>query len=410
MRQPTRRDRRRPPAATVALPVGQGRGPAGPARPAGVSRLGAHRDHLMPTGSRRCATSTTSTRRPRCQERARTRWDYVGQLRIVGLDPAEQLPGPGRPAGPLVQVGEGVGAAQMVRPGPRRQAPAVLQDADRRGQVSPVGLGAGQDDAPLGDQIGRRRRRAELLPQGLHVGPAAQGTVAVGQHRMLLHRPAQLAEVLELSHGFLEPAQPVQHQAVELAHVGDVRSIAGQPDEQREGLLEPLGPERLGRVVEAPHRAPAPLGTQDAPQLGAGIRRVVRRRRQRRPLAGLAPTRCRPRATRGVALAGHRPSLPAPPGHAGLRELAAQRTHSVQNAANSGRRAGMPEGPGSVSGGLLMGEIRRRPTLPGRLHPSTIGAGGLNFRVRNGNGCDPAAIATETLLSCGRTPKQGNAS
>ena len=25
---------------------------------------------------------------------------------------------------------------------------------------------------------------------------------------------------------------------------------------------------------------------------------------------------------------------------------------------------------------------------------STIGAGGLNFRVRDGNGCDPAAIAT----------------
>ena len=42
-------------------------------------------------------------------------------------------------------------------------------------------------------------------------------------------------------------------------------------------------------------------------------------------------------------------------------------------------------------------EIRRRPTLPGRLHPSTIGAGGLNFRVRNGNGCDPTAIATETF-------------
>ena len=40
-------------------------------------------------------------------------------------------------------------------------------------------------------------------------------------------------------------------------------------------------------------------------------------------------------------------------------------------------------------------EIRRRPTLPGGLPPSTIGAGSLNFRVRDGNGCDPAAMATE---------------
>ena len=37
---------------------------------------------------------------------------------------------------------------------------------------------------------------------------------------------------------------------------------------------------------------------------------------------------------------------------------------------------------------------RRRPTLPGGRPPSTIGAGGLNFRVRDGNGCGPTAIAT----------------
>ncbi len=40
---------------------------------------------------------------------------------------------------------------------------------------------------------------------------------------------------------------------------------------------------------------------------------------------------------------------------------------------------------------------RRRPTLPGRIRPSTIGATGLNFCVRNGNRCDPSAIATETF-------------
>ena len=44
---------------------------------------------------------------------------------------------------------------------------------------------------------------------------------------------------------------------------------------------------------------------------------------------------------------------------------------------------------------LLFFEIRRRPTLPGTLVPSTIGAGGLNFRVRNGYGCGPTAITTE---------------
>jgi hypothetical protein len=50
--------------------------------------------------------------------------------------------------------------------------------------------------------------------------------------------------------------------------------------------------------------------------------------------------------------------------------------------------------------GLDEGMFRQRPTLPPRLQGSTIGAGGLNFRVRNGTGCFPSAIATETLRGC----------
>ena len=69
------------------------------------------------------------------------------------------------------------------------------------------------------------------------------------------------------------------------------------------------------------------------------------------------------------------------------------RRNRPQNALERG-----PEAP------LAAFEIRRRPTLPGTLVPSTIGAGGLNCRVQNGNGCDPAAIATENRLRpCRRT-------
>ena len=44
-------------------------------------------------------------------------------------------------------------------------------------------------------------------------------------------------------------------------------------------------------------------------------------------------------------------------------------------------------------------DFRRRPTLPHGLPCSTIGAEELNFRVRDGNGCDLFAIATEKAVS-----------
>ena len=41
---------------------------------------------------------------------------------------------------------------------------------------------------------------------------------------------------------------------------------------------------------------------------------------------------------------------------------------------------------------------RQRPTLPHTCACSTIGGGRLNFRVRNGNGCDPAPMTTGKLV------------
>ena len=43
---------------------------------------------------------------------------------------------------------------------------------------------------------------------------------------------------------------------------------------------------------------------------------------------------------------------------------------------------------------IEMKKSRQRPTLPPGYPGSTIGAGGLNGRVRNGNGCDPSAMVT----------------
>src|SRR5438105_14593882 len=49
----------------------------------------------------------------------------------------------------------------------------------------------------------------------------------------------------------------------------------------------------------------------------------------------------------------------------------------------------------SVDGLLFL--CRRRPTLPHTFACSTIGPAGLNFRVRDGNGCDPRGTGTDKL-------------
>ena len=56
-------------------------------------------------------------------------------------------------------------------------------------------------------------------------------------------------------------------------------------------------------------------------------------------------------------------------------------------------------GKRSISTPLSFG-IRRRPTLPGRVQPSTIGAEGLNFCVRYGNRWYPFAIITGNCELC----------
>src|SRR5207247_835073 len=58
-----------------------------------------------------------------------------------------------------------------------------------------------------------------------------------------------------------------------------------------------------------------------------------------------------------------------------------------------------PDGPrdfaGRAQGARSKKDARQRPTLPPGCPDSTIGAGGLNFRVRKGNGCLPSAMVTE---------------
>ncbi len=147
------------------------------------------------------------------------------------------------------------------------------------------------------------------------------------------------------------------------------------------------------------HLAPGPRAIRPRPGMD---RRYARPRPRRDP-------RSRPRRRRGhrPRRGGHRrrhdrqPSrascLPSvyPPALAGVGRRRAPRSPPDPAQHKNTLRAITRNGNGPQRE-----DVRRRPTLPPSPPGSTIGAEGLNFRVRNGAGCFPFAMATETLWRC----------
>ena len=285
----------------------------------------------------------------------------------------------------------------------RRRVGADLRLLRRPGPGRPVhGLGRGPANlAQRGRGRGRRRLGRIVLPPELRrrVVDAAVGRVAVVG---ALRRP--FAAVATRGAAFLGRAR-------RRASLGPVAShLAATAACTRESRFDPPAPAR--------------------PDRAAACRRCVRTAwRRRHPTRGrrspVAPHRVRAPRSRaaGRALPGPRRSrfgrTVARGGCAHVRRAVAagpasrsRRRHErwsrasdrrsggaawdrSQQIASVGGRAAYTKTPASMGGRLRLSkkpgdDLLSQEDLP----PSTIGAGGLNCRVRNGNGCVPAAMAT----------------
>ncbi len=91
-----------------------------------------------------------------------------------------------------------------------------------------------------------------------------------------------------------------------------------------------------------------------------------------------------------------------PPVGERVRRLRVARSRLARAA--SGRLKAPPAGPCATGPlrGPVCGRNGRRPTLPGACAPSTIGASGLNFSVRNGKRCFPAAMTAQIVEASAR--------
>jgi hypothetical protein len=80
---------------------------------------------------------------------------------------------------------------------------------------------------------------------------APEGPVAVGEHRVLLCAPGQIAERLELGHGQLPAAQAVVREAEQLAHGLRGGRAVGERALDAAGLVEAIAAEGPAGVAES---------------------------------------------------------------------------------------------------------------------------------------------------------------
>jgi hypothetical protein len=215
---------------------------------------------------------------------------------------------------------------------------------------------------------------ARLITRARSLAAACSGRAVVSARRAISRTPRVLADVTR-------------------ARLSGCAAAGRRPWRAVLGL-----PGRPTTGTPAGGAGPAVLGCARAAALGRAPRRG--------PAAAAGATRglgpARPRVARGSCPA-RRPRVPVARAPALGRPGSLSHVHQppALTLPRQAKRAARPyrERPSSK-------HVRRRPTLPRGPPRSTIGAEGLNFRVRNGTGCFPFAITAETLLRCHRPSRR----
>ena len=130
------------------------------------------------------------------------------------------------------------------------------------------------------------------------------------------------------------------------------------------------------------------------------------RRAHHRPTPRARPATCSGTSRSSSRNRRHRPApVPLPHGadlaggHQGDRGRPALAASTLGRYPTASGKMHKKVGPRLPAGAHKYVECRRRPTLPHPNECSTIGAGGLSFRVRDGTGRFPSAITTDNTIN-----------
>ena len=177
----------------------------------------------------------------------------VGELRVVGRDASEQRTGAGVVAGSLLEVGERVPEAQVVvvrgaSPGPPSRSRSAIASVSWPWSASAPAATI----RPSVTSSAEGEAAASSSQSCRHLRPAMLGPVAVHENGVLLDRPGELDERLQLLCRPAVVAEPVLRQAEQLADTGRRRD--GVPDLPQGPQPDPVAV--VVEVVGGPHGQP----------------------------------------------------------------------------------------------------------------------------------------------------------
>ncbi len=186
----------------------------------------------------------------------------------------------------------------------------------------------------------------------------------------------------ESSSGSYQRISPVNRSPYRIVPSSAKVNVTGMSSPPATSCAPIAAPALPGAVSNAPTTASAPTAAASRP-------RLLLVDRSMRPIPSSPPR---------MPIRAHRlPSRSGAPAHVPGSETPVTRDQGLRLSTGVGRHRdpGTHESRPTV-GAALVDDVRRRPTLPPRHRGSTIGAGGLNVRVRDGTGWIPSAMATET--------------
>lgn len=178
----------------------------------------------------------------------------VAPFGLVVRDPAEELFGPRSLARSLIQVGEGIGASQVMFHWSLRTFPTLAEEPNRRCHLALIGERPGSHDAAFSHELRCGRRLTQLSPECVNIGIVAYRPVGVGKHGILVRQPRKMSHLFKDFNRIVPLTKAIQGQSPDLGDFDHLGHQLVQPVGNGLRFAHPTGVDMVGCLVQVSPR------------------------------------------------------------------------------------------------------------------------------------------------------------